>query len=130
MAQHPAILVANESKRRKGTVPLPPSDFKAAAPLLVAVGLAVSIVGGGDVMLFFWPPRFGDNEWEFGTIAQTVDALPLPTMGMLLLALAARAVGGSPLWSRGLAVAFLVALVGLLVLGGLFLLDVPVAFKA
>ncbi len=128
MTDHQRILV--DGNRRKGLGPLSPSSLAELAPLLMAVGFALAVAGWVDVGLFYYPSRFGSAEWEFGTIAQTLDAMPLPTLGLALLALGIRARGGRVVWTRGLAAVF--ALVGLLSLAGLvlFALDIPLALKA
>jgi hypothetical protein len=93
------------------------------------MGLTLAIAGFTDVALFYWPSHFGQSQWEFGTIAQTLDAMPLPTVGVALLAIGIRSRGADIVWSRTLAVGSLViALVcaGVLVL---FVLDIPVALR-
>jgi hypothetical protein len=97
---------------------------------LLAAGAALSIAGWTDIALFFWPPRFGTAEWEFAIIAQTFNALPLPTLGTALLALGMRARGGAAVWARTLAVIMALVAVGCLVALGIFMLDVPVALRA
>lgn len=73
---------------------------------------------------------FGNSEWEFGIIAQTFDAMPTATMGMLLLALGLRARdAGKALTRTHAAVCALVALVIALLLV-IFSLDIPVAWRA
>ena len=109
---------------------LAPATPAQLAPLILTVGLVLALSGWTDVALFYLPLQFGQNEWEFGTIAQTFDALPLPTLAMLLLATGLRARGGSRRWTRALAAAcglVVLVLVGLLLI---FALDVPVAWKA
>jgi hypothetical protein len=130
MSDRPHVLVAGEGGRRKGPSRLPPSDVHGLAPILIVAGLLFAMAGWVDVALFYYPPRFGEAEWEFGIIAQTFDAMPLPTLGIVLLALGIRARGGSIVWSRGLAV--ILAVVALLCLAALvlFALDIPLALKA
>lgn len=128
MSDNPRILVPEEGGRRgRPSQPPPPSVF---TPVLLVGGLVLSLAGWVDVLLFYLPPRFGDNEWEFATIAQTFDALPLPTLGLVLLALALRTMPHRRLLARiGAAKCALIALLllGLLLI---FMLDVPVAFNA
>jgi hypothetical protein len=109
---------------------LPPASLHAVAPVLLAVGVVLTIAGLVDVGLFYWPLRFGDAEWEFGIIAQTFDTMPLPTLGLALVAIGLWARGGRPLWSRAMAIIFLLVAVLLAILSVIFLLDVPVALKA
>jgi hypothetical protein len=129
MSDRPHILVADEAGRRKGFSFLPPSDVQSLAPILIVAGLLLAIAGWLDVGLFYYPSRFGQPDWEFGTIAHSFDAMPLPTLGLILLALGTRARGGAIVWSRGLAV--ILAVVALLCVAGLvvFALDIPLALK-
>jgi hypothetical protein len=81
-----------------------------------------------DVLLLWFPLRFGTAEWEFGTASSTFDALPLGTIGFALLAAAAVAKG----WRWASAVAGWVALglaFVLLAVLLLFALDAPLAWK-
>ncbi len=105
------------------------ASLQSLAPIFLIGGAILALAGLIDIGLFFVGQRFGDNEWEFGTIIQVIDALPVSTMAVLLLAIGVR-ISGSRRLSRviavvcGLAALFLVAL--LLV----FALDVPVAYRA
>ena len=109
---------------------LAPAGLPDVAWLLLAVGLVLALVGWTDVALLYYPPFFGNNEWEFGVVAQTFDALPTSTVAMLLLAVGLRARGGRPIPTRLFGVlcgVIMLVIVGLLVI---FLLDVPIAWKA
>ncbi len=130
MSDRPHVLIVAEGDRRKGLGPLPPSSIPGLAPLLIAGGLVLAVAGWVDIGLFYLPPRFGSPEWEFATIAQSLDAMPLATLGLVLLALGIRARGGSVVWTWGVAV--VLAIVGLLCLAALvlFAFDVPLALKA
>lgn len=130
MSDKSHVLVADEGGRRKAPSVLPPSGVHGLTPILIVAGILLAIAGWVDVGLFYYPPRFGEAEWEFGIIAQTFDAMPLPTLGLVLLALGIRARGGSIGWSRAMAV--VLAVVGLLCLAALvlFALDMPLALKA
>lgn len=128
MAEAPNVVMANE--RRKGGRALPPSSVAGLAPLLIVAGLLLAVAGGVAVGLFYVSPQFGSAQWEIGTIAQTFDALPLPTLGLVLLALGVRARGGSMFWARAVAVVFAVAAALCLAAMLLFVLDIPVALQA
>lgn len=54
--------------------------------MIAPVGLVFLLVGLTDIALSWFPMRFGTPEWEFGTIGTTLNNLPLPTLGLLLLA--------------------------------------------
>jgi hypothetical protein len=123
-------VVVKATERRKGAASLlPPSDIRAVSVLLLLGGIALSLVGWLDVSLMWVSPAFGDVDWEFGTIGQTFDALPLATIGVLLLAAGLRGYGGNRVWPRALAAASLI--VTLLCLGALamFSLNVGQAFR-
>jgi len=131
MSDKPQVLVADEGGRRKRpSALLPPSAVQDLAPIFIIGGLALALAGGVDVALFYYPMRFGEAEWEFGIIAQTVDALPAPTMALVLLGLGFRARGGRAFWCKALGVLAGVAALTLLALLVIFALDIPVAFQA
>jgi hypothetical protein len=92
-------------------------------------GLILSVAGFTDVALFYWRPHFGEAGWEFGTIAQTFDALPLPMLGLVLLSLGARS-RQSTRWLRALSIVFAIVALLSVALLVLFVLDVPAALKA
>ena len=92
-------------------------------------GLAIAVVGWFDLALLWYPLRFGDPEWEFGTISAHLDGMPLGTVGLAMLV--AGAIGRG--WRRGariLAVLCLLVVVGLLAISVIYLLDVPLALPA
>ena len=128
MRDGPQVVVSDDEQRRnRSRRPVPPSTVRDLAPVLAIGGIVLSLAGWADVLLFYWPSRFGESEWEFGVISQTIDALPLPTLGMVLLAVALRAMSERRALA-GIAV-FACSLVALGLLGLLviFALDVPVA---
>jgi hypothetical protein len=96
--------------------------------VLAVTGVALAVVGWVDWLLLWVPLNFGSVEWEFGTIGQSFDALPLATIGTA--ALIAAAIGGG--WRRTLVVtaglAFAVAITLGLILA-IFLLDIPILLE-
>ena len=88
--------------------------MRGLAPLLIAVGLIISFVGLIAVAQAFLPPDFGDRDWLMNAIAQALDALPRPTLGLALLAIGIRAGGSSRGWARGMAT--VLGVIGLLCL--------------
>lgn len=52
------------------------------------IGLAFLIVGGMDFALAWIPPRFGVREWEFATVTQSFNGLPILLLGVGLLTVA------------------------------------------
>jgi hypothetical protein len=65
---------------------LMPTSAARAWQILVVVGVALAVIGWVDVALLWIPLRFGIREWEFGVIAQSLQAMPLGTLGLVLLA--------------------------------------------
>ena len=106
-----------------------PATLEHVAPLLIAVGAALLLAGIADIGFFFFPAGFGDSSWEFGTIGQLMDSMPGPTMGILLLAVGARARGWNRV-TRALAVLCALAALAILAMLVIFLLDLPVAWHA
>jgi hypothetical protein len=89
----------------------------------------LTVAGWLDIALLWYPPRLGEADWEFGIIAQSLDAMPLPTMGLTLLAVAGLLhQGRGPRWL----LVGIFALVTLWLAGCavLFALDVPQALRA
>lgn len=97
--------------------------------VLAWIGAALAVVGWLDWALIWFPLDFGNPQWEFGNISASIDALPLGTLGLGLIAASVVARGGR--WTpRVLGVLF--ALGSLLLLGLLviYLLDVPLALRS
>lgn len=127
MAEARRLLIAEEKK--KGAARLAPSDARGLAPFLIAGGLALAIAGWTDLALFYYPTQFGSREWEFGTIARTFDAMPLPTLGLLLIVVGLRARGSRASLVRAMAVVLGVVAVGCLIALVLFSLDIPLVLQ-
>lgn len=68
------------SKGARGTL-----DVSLAWRMAVAGGLVLGVAGWTDVLLLWYPLRFGNPEWEFATTSGMFDALPLGTIGFLVL---------------------------------------------
>jgi hypothetical protein len=120
------ILVQEDGSRRAS--PVAPS-VSGAWRMIGWFGLLLAVVGMCDASLHWYPLAFDSPEWEFGTVAMSVGALPLPTIGLAAML-------GSFL-ARGVRWGIITMAVVLLALGlavlaayGLFLLDVPLALKA
>ena len=107
----------------------PSSSLQSLAPLFLIGGAILALAGLIDIGLFFVGHRFGDSEWEFGTIIQVIDALPVSMMAVLLLAIGVRIKENKRL-SRAIAVVCGLAVLFLLALLLVFALDVPVAYGA
>lgn len=125
----PKSLVVPPSRRAGSTaVPVPhPESDRLSAALLVA-GAALAVVGWTDAALLWYPFGFGNPEWEFATASSFFDALPLGTIGLVVLALGALSRGSTGVL-RLLRVAF-PALVALFVAAFvLFVLNAVVAWN-
>ena len=96
--------------------------------LLGWLGLALFLVGGADFLLSWFPARFGNPEWEFGTITAALNAMPASLMGVTLLLLWALH-EESPGWARGLSAVLLLWAVILLALAVIYGLTLPLAAK-
>lgn len=59
-----------------------PSAAHAAWRSLGAFGVAIAVIGLGQVAINFYPTAFGSVEWQFGVTAQAIGGLPLPSMGL------------------------------------------------
>ena len=123
----PKIILAEMPKR-----PAPTKRISVPEPgweLLGWVGLAFVLIGGVDLVLTWYPAAFGSPEWEFGTVASTLNAMPLPLLG-LTMSMAAGLAQGRVWVARGASVAMLVFVVVLIVVGILFITVVPLALQS
>jgi len=93
-------------------------------------GSIITIIGIGQLILYIYPSMgFGSPEWEYGASAQLIGALPLPTLGLSALFVAALGSGSR----RGLlflAVLSLLLAIAVLLMFGLFVTVVPMALRA
>jgi len=93
--------------------------------ILWVVGITLVVAGVVDLGLGLYPFRFGVAEWEFGSIANLLNRLPLLGIGLTLVlvpSLARSRVLGSFVWS---AVLLMVAVV-VFVFGVLYATNLPV----
>jgi hypothetical protein len=65
--------------------PARPPDRAAVWALLGWIGMAFVVVGGVDFALAWYPPEFGNREWEFGTVTASFNGLPIVVLGLGLL---------------------------------------------
>lgn len=111
---------------KRGFAPGPDPDRSRVA--CIGGGAALALVGWTDASLLWYPLQFGTPEWEFATTSTFFDALPLGTIGLTALAIAAIA-RGSPRLLRLLAVLFPVLAAAFVAVLGLFLLNAVVAWN-
>ena len=99
-------------------------DF--AWSLLGYIGFAFLIIGAIDIGLAWFPFVLGSPEWEFGTIGASLNGLPLPGLGLMLVLASGVALGNRvQIRIAALVCAFLV--LALLVLAFLYVTVIPVA---
>lgn len=71
----------------------PPGDFPdrkseqsdRAWRSVMAIGIALLVMGVTDLALLLVQSRFGDLEWEFGSVSAMLNGLPVPAMGGALI---------------------------------------------
>lgn len=92
------------------------------------VGWGLVLVCLVNQALLWWSPQFGTPQWEFATVSQTFDRMPLLVLSFLLVAVGTL-LSGSVVASR--AVAGLLGTLSLLVVGlaGLYCLAAAVAWS-
>lgn len=122
----PKVLVRQARGR---TAPVQPMDLETGWRWVGWVGTVLLLAGLGDLALALYPPGFGTPEWEFATVAQVFASLPLVTMGFAGL-LASGVALGRRVVTLGVAWFLIVWTVLLLIGLGLFLTNVPIAFRA
>ena len=97
--------------------------------LVQAIGFALLVMGAVDILLAWAPWNFGNADWEFGTASATLNSMPVPAMGVALLA--AGSIARRSVLLTALAASWSVIVVlGLCAVGLLYLLDVPLAMRA
>lgn len=118
------ILIKGDEKNRSALEPAPATGWY----LLGGIGLVFAVVALADLVLVWYPARFGDLEWEFGTVTSVLGGLPLFSMGLVLSFGAAVARGNLRLlriWSVALGFIGVVLLAILL----LYLRSIPAALE-
>jgi hypothetical protein len=96
--------------------------------LLAWIGIVFLVVGGTDLLLGWIPVRFGNPEWEFGTVSRTFDNLPITALGLVLVlaSVAARGID----WAIRATSLLALVLAAVLVVGlVVYALDIPLAFR-
>lgn len=102
------------------------ADRSAGWRALGAVGVLFLVVGLTDLVLAWTPPRFGNADWELGTVTAMFNNLPVPSMGVGL-ALAGAAALESVRVQRIVGGIALLLVIWSLVGAVLFVLTVPLA---
>lgn len=97
--------------------------------LLSASGLAFTIVALADLLLVWFPPRFGDGTWEFDTVSAVLGGMPLLAVGMVL-GYAGAVTRRRRAAARGWSALMLFVAVVLVAVFVLYLLEVPATLAA
>ena len=109
------VVVSREPRRS------PDHSRAAAAQLLMIPGATFLIVGLVDLVLLWIPTQMDSVAWEFATVGRSLDGLPMPVLGLALLAYGASRhprFGHRAL--RGFAGVFSLCALALIALGVLF----------
>jgi hypothetical protein len=127
------VIIPQESGR-SATVNRPTTTYLSSAymdgwRLLGWLGLAFFVMSGIDILLGWYPLRFGSPEWEFGTISATMSALSIPTLGLYLMLCSAIS-RERPRVAKVVGIGMIIMGVFLLGLAVLYLTTVPLALKA
>jgi len=121
----PTILINEPQPGPKRPAP----DFMLGWSLLLVMGWLFVVVGLLNIVLIWVPLRLGVPEYEFSSVAASLDSLPLPAMGLVFALAASRAQGRSRSGLIATVVAYALAVL-ILASAVLYWLDVPLALKA
>jgi len=97
--------------------------------MLSWVGIAFVVMGVTDIALGWYPPSFGNAEWEFGAISATLNGFALPTLGLYLI-LATSLARRSRLIGRALSIALACLTLTMITLGVIYLTVIPLALSS
>jgi len=106
-----------------------PIDSSQTWYLLGWTALAFLLVGGVDFALTWYPPDFGNREWEFGTVTASLNGMPILLLGISLL-LGASLRTGRRWWAVLALVASLVMLLWVVVGAVLWATNIPLALRS
>lgn len=121
-----STILTRKERQRTAPAVFPGSPWRAASWF----GLMVTLIGFGQLVLYFYPSMaFGSPEWEYGASAQLIGALPLYTIGLTALFIAA-AGSGSRKGLIALTLILIASALGVFTVLGLFSTVVPMALKA
>jgi hypothetical protein len=112
-----------------GSKAVAPPDFAMVWRAALLAGIVLGFVGLVDIAFVWYPPHWSNVDWEFGSVSTTFDALPLPTIGIVSMLVAAAA-NGRRLPMRLMGVAILLLALLWVVFAVVFVLDVPVVVHA
>jgi len=107
----------------------PTQDPALGWSLLLVMGWLFVIVGLLNIVLLWWPLQMGNPEYEFASVAASLDSLPLPTMGLAFILAASRA-SARPTSAKAATVIAIAVAVLVVLAAILYGLAVPLALKA
>lgn len=123
------ILATVGGRSERGTASTSVDIHRHTWSILALAGAVFLLIGIVDIALAWLPLRFGDPEWEFGTISTTINNLPVPAIGLALFL--ASAVAADHRWQTivGIVVALLLA-ADLAIMATFYGLAAPLAWQA
>ena len=124
----PRMMVSGSIIERSTRSSTRPIDPEYAWTLLGYIGIAFVLIGAIDIGLAWFPFVLGSAEWEFGTIGASLNGLPLPGLGLMLV-LAGGVALGNRVRIRVAALVCAVLVLVLFVLGFLYVTVIPVALS-
>ena len=80
--------IVASAKEQSRWAPAESRESRRGWAVLGWIGLAFLVVGGMDFALVWFPFRFGNREWEFATVTQSFNGLPILLLGVGLLVVA------------------------------------------
>lgn len=103
-------------------------DVRALHRPALWVGWGLVVVSLANQVLLWWAPQFGTPQWEFATVSQTFDRMPLLVLSLLLVALGTL-LSGSVAASRAVAVLLAALALGIIAMAALYGLSAAVAWS-
>lgn len=61
------------------------STRNAVSRMLLVGGAVFAIVGFADLALLWYPAQPNNLAWEYATVGRTMDSMPMPALGLLLM---------------------------------------------
>lgn len=120
LAHEPMPLVVSPPAPRPAPA-VGPTDLRALHVPVLRVGWALVLVSMINLALLWWSPQFGTPQWEFATVSQTFDRMPLLVLSLLLVTVGTLLSGSAAACRAvaGLLAALALAVVAMTVLYGL-----------
>lgn len=120
------ILVGEDKKVRAGAPDLVGASLW---PMLTIAGIALLAVGLSDLGLAWYPPAFGNREWEFGTVTAILNGMPVVLMGTVFVYLGA-ANRDMVRFTKVIGILSALGALIIVVLAAIYLTNVPLALQS